>query len=400
MTRITFTGDLLAYKSLIKRSKKSKGYDFSYVFESAASLFDKSDYVVGNLETPLAGEKAGYTQMDMLFNTPDEFALNAHKAGFNMFTTANNHCMDKGEQGLIRTLDVLDNYGIGHTGTFRSPSERRFLIKRINGITFSFVSFTYGTNPNVNGYNVGKDNSYLVNITRQQEIPYKRPLIKQLLVNFLYRLPLSVQNAIHPLYPNHGYVDNVGREEIIKEENKKYIAQLRKVIIEAKETSDIVIVCLHSGGQFNSEIGEYTQYLIEEIKKTPADVLITNHPHCVLSSKWNRNNTFEAYSLGNFCFTPKEGYFIDGVYGEYGIVLHLDFEETSKSISSVSFSIIKNIKTQNGYDQVVPIHKIYEECSILERDALKADALRVTKRFLGREVNNIGIQQEYDYNVI
>ena len=36
----------------------------------------------------------------------------------------------------------------------------------------------------------------------------------------------------------------------------------------------------------------------------------------------------------------------------------------------------------------------------MERDALKADVLRVTKRFLDREVNNIGIQQEYDYNVI
>ena len=397
MTRITFTGDLLAYKSLIKKSKKGKGYDFSSVFESATSLFEKSDYVVGNLETPLAGEKAGYTQMDMLFNTPDEFALNAHKAGFNMFTTANNHCMDKGEQGLIRTLDILDKYGIDHTGTFRSSSEKRFLIKRINGITFSFVSFTYGTNPNVNGYNVGKDNSFLVNITRQQGIPYKRPLIKQLLVNLLYRLPLSVQNAIHPLYPNHGYVDNVDREEITKEENKKYIAQLRKVIIEAKEASDIVVVCLHSGGQFNSEVGAYTKYLIEEIRSLSVDALIVNHPHCVLGSQF-KENRFEAWSLGNFCFTPDEGYFIDGVYGEYGIVVHLEIDEKNKTIADVYFNVVKNIRLVDGREQVIPITILYNECFDKEQQKKLMDDTRlVISRFLYKHLNSVVIKDEYKY---
>jgi len=395
-TRITFTGDLLAYRSLIQKSNKGKGHDFSSVFADARSLFDESDYVVGNLETPLAGKGAGYTVMDMLFNTPDSFARDAKNAGFNMFTTANNHCMDKGEDGLKRTLDVLDEMGIDHTGTFRSNKEKRFIVKDINGIKFSFVSFTYGTNPNVNGYEINEGNDYLVNLIKHPDEVYKRPFIKQVIVNILYRLPLRVQNAIHPLYPAHGFDDNVPAKEIGNIQNKKYEDNFIEIIKAAKRESDIVIVCLHSGGQFNSKVGEYTNYLIDMVRKQSVDVLIVNHPHCVLGSKWDKN-VFEAYALGNFCFTPEEGYFIDGVYGEYGVVLNLDYDTEEKKLIDVSFSVIKNVRSHDGKERVVPVSELYKELTSEGQELLLRDVKQVICRFVGRDVEN-AILERYSHS--
>ena len=44
---------------------------------------------------------------------------NLKSIGFDLVTTANNHCMDKGYNGLSRTLDVLDQAELKHVGTYR-----------------------------------------------------------------------------------------------------------------------------------------------------------------------------------------------------------------------------------------------------------------------------------------
>ena len=305
--------------------------------------------------------------------------------------------MDKGRDRLNRTIDVLDKLGIDHTGTFKSLNEPHFLIKKIKGVKIGFLSLSYGTNPNVNGYAVDSDNDYIINLTKKSDEPYKRPLWKQILINFIYRLPLSIQYAIHPLYPNHGYDDNVNESEIGKKENDRYILRMRELIVNAKNESDILVVCLHAGGQFNSEVGAYTKFLIEEIRGLSVDVLIVNHPHCVLGSQF-KENRFEAWSLGNFCFTPDEGYFIDGVFGEYGIVVHLEIDENKKIIADVCFNVVKNIRLVDGREQVIPIDILYNECNGKEQQQkLMDDTRQVVSRFLQKHLDSIVIENEYKY---
>ena len=370
--RISFTGDLLAYRNLIKKSRTKQGYDFSKVFEKVHSIFAHSDYVVGNLETPLAGGKCGYTEMDMLFNT--------------------------GLDGLKRTIDVLDKLGVDHTGTFKSQTEPHFLVKEIKGVKIGFISLTYGTNPNVNGYALDSNSEYLVNLTKKSDEPYKRPFWKQKLIAIVYHLPLSVQNVIHPLYPNHGYDDNVNESEIGKEDSIRFVLKMKELIANTKKESDITVVCLHAGGQFNSEVGAYTKYLIKEIKSLSVDALIVNHPHCVLGSQF-KENMFEAWSLGNFCFTPNEGYFIDGVYGEYGVIVHLEIDSVKKKIIDVLFSVVKNVRLEDGREQVIPITILYNEYMIeKEKNLLKEDIRMVISRFLQKPIVSVAIKDEYNYN--
>ena len=69
--------------------------------------------------------------------------------GFDLVNTASNHAVDGRLAGIVRTLDVLDEAGLDHVGTYRTQEERDensgILVKEINGITAAFLDFTYGT---------------------------------------------------------------------------------------------------------------------------------------------------------------------------------------------------------------------------------------------------------------
>ena len=54
--KITFLGDIMAEPPVLKAAKKWDGYDFSGVFAPVKKLLKESDFVVGNLETPLPGK--------------------------------------------------------------------------------------------------------------------------------------------------------------------------------------------------------------------------------------------------------------------------------------------------------------------------------------------------------
>ncbi len=131
-------------------------YDFARSFAGMADCLSNVDLMCGNLEVPLAGEKYGYTQRQrnkgeyQMFNAPDALADALAGAGFDVLTTANNHCLDCGAEGLYRTIRVLDEAGIRHTGTAASEAERRKpLVVDAGGIRVGIVAATEYTNNNL-----------------------------------------------------------------------------------------------------------------------------------------------------------------------------------------------------------------------------------------------------------
>ena len=97
-------------------------YDYNHMFTDAAKQLKKADYAVANLETVLGGgpKYSGFP----CFSSPDALAEAAKNAGFDLLATANNHTRDQGVDGIFRTLDVLDELGLAHVGTYRSQEER------------------------------------------------------------------------------------------------------------------------------------------------------------------------------------------------------------------------------------------------------------------------------------
>ena len=103
----------------------------------------------------MAGEAAGYTTSnfddgkELYLNFPDEFARAVKNAGFDLVTTANNHVLDKGTEGVLRTLNVLDETGLDHTGSYRNDTEKeneRVKLVERDGIRMAILSYTYGSN--------------------------------------------------------------------------------------------------------------------------------------------------------------------------------------------------------------------------------------------------------------
>ena len=72
--KITVLGDIMCEPPILKASKKADGaYDFSGVFEKVRPMLDEADYVISNLEFPLAGEETGYSDGFFTFNAPDAY---------------------------------------------------------------------------------------------------------------------------------------------------------------------------------------------------------------------------------------------------------------------------------------------------------------------------------------
>jgi len=147
--KIIFAGDLMGHVTQInaaKREADGEGYDYKPVFKHLKSYFSSADLAVINLEYPLAGEPyTGFPQ----FSSPDESVFAIKDAGFGVMATANNHSLDKGKQGLERTLSVLDSMELEHFGIYRHAAERdnRYpLFIEKNGIKIAFLNYTYGTN--------------------------------------------------------------------------------------------------------------------------------------------------------------------------------------------------------------------------------------------------------------
>lgn len=146
---LLFVGDAMQHQAQLDRAKELGGntYDYSDCFTLIAPEVTKADYAVCNLEVPLGGGPtySGYP----CFSAPDSYAKALKDAGFDMFLTANNHCLDRRDKAARRTLAALDSLGVDHIGTFHDAAERDKavpFIKDINGIKFGFLNYTYGTN--------------------------------------------------------------------------------------------------------------------------------------------------------------------------------------------------------------------------------------------------------------
>lgn len=392
--RISFLGDLMCTIPMTQKAERSTGYDFTPVFENAKESLASSDYVVGNLETPLAGADCLYTYHPTEFNSPDEFALAANKIGISMFTTANNHALDRGLYGLRRTINVLDQFGIEHVGTQHGNDNNRTRYKTIGGLKFAFISYTYDTNSIwMNNKLKGEDLSCVNLFKEQDSFPYRGEGYKG---NVLRRVMRSViPDVIKDLVRDISKIDCGKPEDVSSERNIHYEDTLFTDIIKAKKESDFVFVCLHIGGQYNDKIGEYTEKIVSKCKEVGSHFVICNHPHCILPISIDVNGQLVAYALGNFCYTPHWGFYVDGKYSDYSIILHMDFSKNAKQLIDIRFSIVKSVETDTNTLVYNTYELFYSAKNGKYKTTLKKDIQGVLYRLFGLHFDTVDIKKEY-----
>ena len=148
---VAVSGDLLVHEAVARQARAyagGAGYDFRPMFRRIRPLIAGADLAVCHLETPLTSSApASYP----IFSTPLALAPAIRRAGWDACTTASNHSLDRGPDGIAQTLRALDRQRIRHVGTARSEPEfrRPVILETRSGVRVAILSWTQVTNGQV-----------------------------------------------------------------------------------------------------------------------------------------------------------------------------------------------------------------------------------------------------------
>jgi poly-gamma-glutamate capsule biosynthesis protein CapA/YwtB (metallophosphatase superfamily) len=298
--KLSFVGDIMCHSVQYQYAQVGKdSFDFTPVYRYVKKYFEESDFILGNLETVTAGKSKKYSGYPF-FNSPNQFASDLKKVGFDFLFTSNNHSLDRGEFGITKTLENLIASNLHYTGTHTNQVDRDSVrIININGIDFAFLSYSYGTNGNP----IPKGKSYLINL-----------------------------------------ID----EELIE-----------KDIQSAKgKNADCIIVYFHFGEEYQREPNSFQKNIVQKTIGFGADMIIGSHPHVIqpiqiFPSLGKIDSVLVAYSLGNFISNQRWR------YSDAGVILRV---EVSKNILTDSVYLAKvefiptyvfKGNTENGKEYII-----------------------------------------------
>jgi poly-gamma-glutamate capsule biosynthesis protein CapA/YwtB (metallophosphatase superfamily) len=337
---LIFFGDIMQHDSQISAAYEpaAKKYSYTDCFQFIKPYLQTADLAIGNLEVTLAGKPyKGYPQ----FSAPDELVTTLKDVGMDVLVTANNHCVDRGKQGLERTIAVLDSFEILHTGTFVDEASRLNdypLILDRKGVRLAILNYTFSTNG----------------------LPVTKP-------NIVNRIDTTV---------------------------------IRKDIFKAKKSHpDIIIVFTHWGIEYQSLPSFEQQAVSEFCFKQGADLVIGAHPHVIQPMEWRKEkNQLVAYSLGNFVSGQRKRY-TDG-----GALLSVELEKifytpdsTTTQIDSAGFVLEWIYKTtdMNKDYYILPVPTFQKDSTGFIKDQESKDAFKTyvedSRALLNK--HNVNIQE-------
>lgn len=242
---LTFVGDAMQHGPQIRAAQRTDGsYDYSPCFSLIANDIADADFALVNLECPLGGKPySGYP----CFSAPDEFANHLQRVGFDFVATANNHCLDRRDAGLKRTIQYLERIKMPHAGTYIDAKAREALcphIVDIDGVKMAVLCYTYGTNG------------------------------------------ICAQGKV--------VVDYINREKMAAD-----IARARDA------EADLICVVLHWGTEYQLLPKKSQSDLADFLVNQGVDLIIGSHPHVVQPMEIRVNpetgkRSLIVYSLGNF----------------------------------------------------------------------------------------------------
>jgi len=265
---IIATGDIMVHQAQSNAGKRDDGtYDFSYQFENVKDILESADLTLGNMESPLSYE-GPYTGFPV-FNAPAAIATNLVDVGFDIVTTANNHCLDKGYKGIVNTTQVLDDAGLYHTGTYATEEKANEIIHlEVKGVDIAFISGTYGCN----GFTIS-------------DKPWA--------------------------------VDSIDEATL-----------LDKISIAREEGAQLVVVMPHWGNEYEMKPNSNQTNLALSLMKNGADLILGNHTHTLEMGKTytadelsltDNKDRFAMYSQGNFVSNQND------YTGTYSVMLYLTY---------------------------------------------------------------------------
>lgn len=117
------------------------GWNFWPMLEPFEPWVSSADLAICHFEGTLSTTNTGLSYYPR-FVGPNEMADALAAAGWDVCSTATNHGLDGGVEGITTTLDELDERGIGHSGTARTPEERLPALYEVEGVTVAHMAYS------------------------------------------------------------------------------------------------------------------------------------------------------------------------------------------------------------------------------------------------------------------
>lgn len=269
------TGDILLHQRLYNKAKKSEGkYDFSEMLSEARQLFNKDHLIIVNQESIIGGVELGLSDFPH-FNSPVEIGYALKDLHVDIVNLANNHILDRGEEGVLKSIENWEKIGIPYVGAYKSKKDQDTLrIFHRNGLRVCFLSYTKS---------IGSG---------------KRPK---------------------------------GKEYLASKYNDFGVKWVRRLIdrIRRHDLADVIILSIHYGKEYQMLPTAYQVETASNLSDAGADIIIGHHPHVLQPPAFIVNSygheSFVAYSLGNF-FTGQKG-----IYRQIGAYMTVDIEKPDNS---------------------------------------------------------------------
>lgn len=338
-----------------------------------------SDFVVANLETPIA-EKIDASRHHIAryrFVSPVALAEQVKAAGVTHVSVANNHCLDQGFDGLMETLDCLRHVGLPAFGAKRRADEVAYAVLEKDGLRVGLSASTYGTNTLSNHAWLTPGQRGFLNMHQNQELshPWVRHLYHRHRRLYRYWLRLTNREAS----------DWFDRKELSWWRRQHLAAEI--CCLREKEHCDVVVAYPHVGGQHRREPMKSVQRLYRWMFRSGVDAVIGNHEHLVQRSEWV-GGRFAAYCLGNTVSYLGLGALEDDKHENCSVILHqyIGRDLHGEVYIRYTFSIAQTFVAAEGDIRTAPLHeRIAASRTPEEREALISLLNTMGSRFLGRE---------------
>ncbi|SFM27076.1 GDSL-like Lipase/Acylhydrolase [Gracilibacillus orientalis] len=361
---ISFVGDLLLLRDQVFNAWdfEKKEYVFDDMFEYVKKYLASSDFSMGVLEGTFAGDTREYStdiyedKMPLHLNFPDSFAHAMKRAGFDFLTTAQNHLLDNGKKGAMRTLDVLDDAGIMHKGSYRNQEEKDTLpIYDIKGLKVAILTYTKRSNRYKNEFFLKEENDHLTSL------------------------------LVSPTDPHFEEVKQSVKQDFERVKNAK---------------PDCIVVLPHMGKQFTHKPDKFQRTWCDIFVDAGANIILSDHAHAVQPYEWRKHpednsDVLILHCPGDFVnsYTKKDG----DASALSEIYLN---PENGKPFAVSCVPLWAHSYVDRNY-RALPIYEVIHNkqirstLSTYDYERVKTTHQLITKTMLGEELTIDQIQEKY-----
>ncbi len=251
-TVLAFAGDICFHEGYANMSTLHSATNGIYdcIKPEVMEQLIAADIFMVNNEFPYTANGTPIPEKQYTFKAKPESVSILGQMGVDVVSLANNHAYDQGEEGLLDTIDVLNNAKIPFVGAGRNLEEAcKPVYFKVNGITIAYVSAT--------------QIERLANPDTKEATSTSAGVLRTL-------------------------------------DATRFVS----VIEAAEANSDFVVVYVHWGSESTDIVEQSQRDLARKYVEAGADLIIGDHSHCLQGIDYI-DSVPVFYSLGNFWFNSK-----------------------------------------------------------------------------------------------